>query len=86
MLSRDKPQGSISKSFVVRAFSRDKDTNPMAPHRARESKIKAVKNVTLHPDVEMEKHELARQISSIVPAQSSKQQDDNEEVAKDAGG
>ena len=81
---------SISKSFVVRAFSRDKDQKSS---KSRASKIKAVKNVTLHPDIDLERpvtvsDDEAEQlkVSVSVPAVSSKRQDDTDELARDAGG
>lgn len=79
---------SISKSFVVRAFSRDKDQKSS---KSRTSKIKAVKNVTLHPDIDRERpvtvsDDEAEQLKVSVPAVPSKRQDDTNELARDAGG
>jgi hypothetical protein len=89
--SQDKTQpvaSSISKSFVVRAFSRDKDHKPS---KSRTSRIKAVKNVTLHPVIdfaspERVSDEESEHLQVNAPAVSSKRQDDTDELARDAGG
>jgi hypothetical protein len=88
--SRAKSQhsaSSVSKSFVVRAFSRDKDQKSS---KSRASRIKAVKNVTLHPDIDSRPERIsydeAEQLKVSAPAVSSKSQDDTDELARDAGG
>ena len=87
MPSRDKFQSSISKSFVVRAFSRDKD-GLLSKSKANNSNAKAAKIVTLNPDVDFNKSVLRP--SSVIPAttfaHSTQQQDDTDELAKNAGG
>jgi hypothetical protein len=89
--SQDKSQhsaSSISKSFVVRAFSREKDPKSS---KTRASRIKAVKNVTLHPDIDRARSDRvsddeAEQLQVSASAVSSKRQEDTDELAKDAGG
>jgi hypothetical protein len=78
---------TISQSFVVRAFARDKGPNDVTTGSIKVSKIKRVKSVTLHPDVDFHKPE--KEVSSTVsasPPVSSKQQDDTDELARNAVG
>jgi hypothetical protein len=71
----------VSKSFVVRAFSRDKE---QAANNV--SNAKAAKNVSLSPHVGFSQPLPENQPPNLAQATQSKQQDDNDELAKNAVG
>ena len=89
MQSREKQQQTaklhnISQSFVVRAFARDKGSDESTTGQVT---VKRVKSVTLHPDVDIQKPE--KEVPSAVyakPPVSPKQQDDTDELARNAVG
>ncbi len=75
---------NISQSFVIRAFARDKGFDQSTTGSV---KLKRVKSVTLHPDVNIHKPE--KEVPSAVianPSVSPQQQDDTDELARNAVG
>jgi hypothetical protein len=71
---------SVTQSFVVRAFSRDKDSGP------RSSKLKLAKHVTLGSDSSLHQAPVAPEKLTIDARAKQESQDSDLELAKDAGG
>jgi hypothetical protein len=74
---------SVTHSFVVRAFSRDKDSGP------RSSRTKAPKHVTLQQNGSshsLDQVAVAPEKSAIDTKAKSESKDSDIELAKDAGG
>jgi hypothetical protein len=72
----------VSKSFVVRAFSRDKEQAVNSVGNAKA----AAKNVSLSPHVGFSQPLPESQPPNLAQATQSKQRDDNDELAKNAVG
>ncbi len=93
LASREKQQqtaklNNISQSFVVRAFARDKGPDASATGTIKVSKVKRVKSVTLHPDVDKPERldEIPVHVVGPLPPESSNRQDNNDELARNAVG
>jgi hypothetical protein len=69
---------SVTHSFVVRAFSRDKDSGP------RSSKINAAKHVTMQSDSSLDRVPVEK--TTVDTGNKSELKDNDLELAQDAGG